>query len=237
MSDYRYVVFPPGKQPTLDEVASFQKFADRLERRFAFGRCRSSGGLVVACDAERFDALMGMDPAFDDLVTKWRVRGCELVDKLGFVKDASALKPLERATNLSVGPAAFKNTDKIPPAAARSERTQHEKEVSAAEAEGVTRLGAHRLAQRVDTVERAAHWLPYAMLALATVALLATGGYLGWRMTNGERESRADTLERVAADPMTEQLAPTHGARDAQETGEGDQSPSTPGSQSESAGQ
>ena len=97
MTAYRYVVFPPGRQPAVEEAAELQTFDHLLEHRFAFGTDKHDGGLAIAFEAELFDRAVSKDADFEALIRKWEVRGCRLVEHLGFVKDAAALRPLKAA--------------------------------------------------------------------------------------------------------------------------------------------
>src|SRR6187455_1722129 len=93
MSAYRYVVFPRGRQPSVAEVHELKSFASLLAGRFAWGSCRDDGRLALACEREAFDHGRTIDPGFDALIHRWEARGCEVLEHLGFVKDASALRP------------------------------------------------------------------------------------------------------------------------------------------------
>jgi hypothetical protein len=50
--------------------------------------------------------------------------------------------------------------------------------------------------------------MPYVLWGLGALLILAAGVYLGSRLTNSENETRADTVERVAEDPIGQPLVP-----------------------------
>ena len=95
MTAYRYVVFPPGRQPSADEAAELQNYARLLENHVAYGTNKHDGGLAIAFEAELFDRALAKDAGFEALIRRWEVRGCQLVEHLGFVKDYAALKPIK----------------------------------------------------------------------------------------------------------------------------------------------
>ena len=115
MTAYRYVAFPPKVAPTAEELAAFESYADLLERHVAYGKQRGDIGLAIACEAEPFDRLRGLDPAFEELLLKWLVRGAQVVESLPFVKDGRPWTKI--ATHPKEAPPTLKSQAESNPAA------------------------------------------------------------------------------------------------------------------------
>lgn len=203
MSAYRYVVFPVGFTPTADEMAALRRHAEHLNNHIALGH-RRDGGLAIAFESEPFDRLRGIEPAFEDLLTHWRARGGEITEKLPFVKDSKPWKAIDKAPKA----AAPSQTASRPVPLDSPPRDVREARVDAREAVGRTRLGVAQIAAQAEQLERAAGWMPYALWGLGAVLMLSAGAYLGMLLTNSETETRADTVERVADDPIGQSLTP-----------------------------
>ena len=204
MSAYRYVVFPIGHTPNAGEVAALRGYAEHLNNHIALGH-RRDGGLAIAFEAEPFDRLRGFEPAFEDLLTQWRARGGEIVEKLSFVKDSKPWKAIDKApkTNAPASPP----TSRATPWHGQPEDLGQVR-ASGREAEGRARLGAAQIVAQAESFERAAGWMPYVLWGLGAVLILAAGVYLGTRLTSSENETRAETVERVADDPIGQTLTP-----------------------------
>lgn len=203
MSAYRYVVFPVGFTPTADEMAALRRHAEHLNKHIALGH-RRDGGLAIAFEAEPFDRLRGIEPAFEDLLTHWRARGGEITEKLPFVKDSKPWKAIDKAPKAAAA--------SLPMQLDSPPRDGREARVDAREAVGRTRLGVAQITAQAEQFERAAGWMPYALWGLGAVLMLSAGAYLGMRLTNSESETRADTVERVADDPIGQSLTPAAAA-------------------------
>lgn len=189
MGAYRYLVFPKHQQPTADEAAELQSFAPLLSGRWAIGRERKTSALAMLFDADVFEQAM-TNEEFEFLIRRWQVRGCEIVDKLKFVKDSSALKPTPaQVLERHVSP------DKILAA----------KKYLADEAIARSLLGVQRTLERISWLERLGKAVPYAIIAIGTLALITTGFYVHNRLEKADRERRADTIERMAAEPVMPQ--------------------------------
>jgi len=199
MSSYRYVVFPRGRQPTADEVGRLQQFAGALANHFAWGTCRDDGRLAVAFDQAGFDHLMSIDAGFESLMRKWELRGCELLDHLGFVKDPTALRPIStnprQAHSGRVSASTLANAEQLA-----------EKQSVAQEAVARSLLSVEQTLERYAGLERIAAMLPYLLIGAAAIVLFITGLYIRERMQDSERESRHETIERVVDDPLHESL-------------------------------
>jgi len=189
MSAYRYLVFPRHQQPTAEEVAEFERYAPLLKRRFAIGRERKTEALVFAFEIEIFDQAMAADEGFEMLIRKWQVHGCELVDKLKFVKDPAALRP----TNTHVQQRRM-SQEKIVVA----------KQYLAQEAIARSLLGVQHTLERQAWLQRVGKAVPYALIALGTMGVIASGFYVSNRIQNSNRERRQETIERVSTDAMSE---------------------------------
>ncbi len=208
MSAYRYIVFPIGHTPSADEVAALRRYAEHFNNHIALGY-RRDGGLAIAFEAEPFDRLRGLEPAFEDLLTHWRARGGEVVEKLPFVKDAKAWKAIDKAPK----PAAATTRSAAKPASRPlpldgPPRDRREAQIDGREAEGRSRLAAAQIAAQAEQFERAAGWMPYALWGLGAVLVIGAGSYLAVRLTDSDNETRAETVERVATDPITQPLTP-----------------------------
>lgn len=205
MSSYRYVVFPVGAAPSAEEVARLEAYSELLDYHIAYGKRRGDGGLAIACDAEPFDRLRGLDPAFDELLLKWRVRGGEVVEKLAFVKDAALWKKLRPAPEKPPSkPERDRHyaSDGPTDAVENAERLQE-----ATEAEGGLRLEVDHASEMGRRYESAGGWLPYLLWGSGAIAMLMAGGYVANRLLDSPIETRAETVERVAGDALGESLA------------------------------
>jgi len=218
---YRFVVFPPGVAPTAEELAAFRGYSDLLERHVAYGKGRRTGGLAICCEAEPFDRLRGLEPAFDELLTKWSVRGAEVHESTPFCRDDAAWKRIKSRAPKARTPAAPpknppakaaakpKGEPTTPPPELRREPrkpTPEERRVDARQAEGLGRLAIERSARRGRAYEWWAKALPYVLWAVAAAAVLAAGGYVAGRLLGGLAERRSETIERVADDAISEPL-------------------------------
>jgi hypothetical protein len=193
MSEYRYVVFPKGKQPTTAEVGDLQSFAGALANHFAWGTCRHKPRLAVAFDGRSFDHLVKIDAGFERLIGKWQARGCDVADHLAFVKDPTALRPISAAGHANDGRASV--------ATLRVAEQLTAKELVAKEAIGRSLLAVEQTIQRYALVERIGTALPYAFMALAAAAVITAGFYIHHRLTNSPTETRQATIERLVKEP------------------------------------
>jgi hypothetical protein len=186
-----------------------------LANHFAWGVVRHDGRLAVAFEQRGFDHARQVDAGFDALIRKWEVRGCELVEHLGFVKDATALRPVrDSAFAPHVRPA-----EPPPPghAAAGEVRTRSAprpdelaaaKQVVAREAIARSWLGVEQTLQRYAILQRLAAAFPYLLILIATAATVGAGLYIRERLVNSDRESRHETIERMVVDePHGQSLA------------------------------
>lgn len=193
-SAYRYVVFRPGKQPTTDEVDRLREWATAAKRRFAIGVSADDGGLALAFEADSFASLDAVNAPFAKLLRHWEHRGCEVRERLRFIKQPTALQPT---------PTVWWH-DK-PGQGSRS--NVREKQLAAAEALGSAGL---RLQQSLDQhalLQRVAKWVPYSLMALAGLLTIVAGVYFWQRLSESPQERRQETIQRVASDAMDETLA------------------------------
>lgn len=200
MSSYHYVVFPRGKQPTVDEVRQLQQFAGALANQFAWGACRDDGRLALAVDRRACDHVQEIEPGFAALIRRWEAHGCELLPHLAFVKDSAALKPIPSFAWLAdaAGGAVRSRRAESPLAA---------KELAAKEAIGRSMLAVQQSLDRYAVIQRIAAALPYALMALAAVLTIGAGWYIRDRLLHSGRERRQETIERALSDPTPESLA------------------------------
>jgi hypothetical protein len=188
MGAYRYLLFPKHQQPTVDEAAELHNYIPLLKGRWAIGHERKTEALAILFDQEIFEQAMA-DEGFEMLVRKWQVHGCELTEKLKFVKDPAALKPTQpRITQRHM------STEKI----------LRGKKYLAEDAIAKSLLSVQRTLERMSWLERIGRAVPYAMIALGTVGLLITGWYIHHRLSNADRERRTVTIERLADNPVAE---------------------------------
>jgi hypothetical protein len=195
MSDYRYVVFPRGKQPTVEEVRQWQQFGGLLANRFAWGVARDDGRLTLACDGGTFDHARDIDAGFEALIAKWQARGCELLDHLGFVKNADALRPAPVAPLSSHDRHASLET-------MRSAERIAAKQMTAREAVARSLLGVERTLDRFAAFQRFASTVPYLLMAAGALGTIGVGLYVRDRLQNSGRESRQATIERALDDDV-----------------------------------
>jgi hypothetical protein len=191
MGAYRYLVFPRHQQPTAEEAGELQSYAPLLKHRFAIGRERKTGTLVFAFDQALFDQALTGDEGFEMLIRKWQVHGCELADKLKFVKDPAALHPTHvqpQQRPLS------------------QEKVLFAKQYLAQEAVARSLLSVQQTIQRYTFLQGIGKAMPYALIACGTLGVILAGYYVSNRMQNAERERRKETIERVSEDAMEEGL-------------------------------
>ncbi len=201
MSAYRYVVFPRGKQPTTAEVAQLQTCAAALGGRFAWGTCRHEPRLAVAFEGPTFDHVLASDAGFEQLISKWKSRGSELVDHLGFVKDAAALKPAPVV-------AAAAHDGRADIHSVRNDERIAGKELAAKEAVAQSLLNLNRTLERYGVIQRVAAAVPYLLIAAAAMLTIAVGLYARDRLQNSGREPRQQTIERLATEPDSPPMSP-----------------------------
>jgi hypothetical protein len=206
MSAYRYVAFPSRKQPTVDEVEALRRAADQYAVRHAWGVNRRDGGLAVALEAEGFDAARAGDSAFARLIERWQARGCTVVDRLGFVKDASALR-VDKVVNLPPGGSPAPPRNVLTERGAVTDRTLSTKTLAAVEAIGRSGLAVDRALQRIAAAQRLAAAAPYLMMLAAMAGLVLAGATISRRLQDSPRERRQQTIERVLDSPLEEELA------------------------------
>lgn len=199
MAEYRYVVFPRGKQPTVEEVNEFRNYAVALEKRFAIGLSRGDSRLAIAFDADIFQRTLSSYAGFETLIRHWQRRGCSLVDHLKFVKDPSALRPVD---NQPVNPI-FTRSREEP---GSQDRRITAKERIAKEALGRSMLQFHKTLERYRAIERFAAWGPYLMIACASLITIGLGFYIADRIEDSGTEQRTITTTRVVEDPMQQPL-------------------------------
>ena len=193
-SIYRYVVFAPGKQPTVEEVAQLDDWSAATKERFAVGVNGEDGALALAFDARGFDSALSSDSRLSALVQRWRVRGCEVREKLLFIKRPTALQPMP-------GGLLHESVER------RSEPTLKRKQLAAHEALGRAGLKLQQTLQQHAWLARVAKVVPYALMGLGGVLTIAAGIYAGQRLLDSRTEHRQETIRRVADDAMRESLA------------------------------
>ncbi|RIK80522.1 MAG: hypothetical protein DCC67_09275 [Planctomycetota bacterium] len=198
MSAYRYVVFPQGKQPTVDEVAELKGFAAALGNHFAYGTCRRDGRLAIAFEQSSFDQLKSIDAGFQSLVFRWEARGCELLAHLAFVKDSKALRPV--AAPPVRGHSGAASADGLSQQLAG-------KQAAAQEAVARSLLSVEQTLERYAAVGRLAAAAPYLMMVAAIAMIIAAGAYIHHRLQDAERDSRQEAIERALDDPLQEPRA------------------------------
>jgi len=198
MSDYRYLVFPRGKQPTVGEAAEFQNLSGVLAGKFAIGTCRKTGGLVFALDAATFYHAVTTHRGFANLVQKWEVRGCTVVDRLSFVKDAEALRPVQpNLWSPDIGSADGSTS---------FGKRLVAKELAAKEAVARSMLGVQQTLDRYDGLQRCAAAVPYLLIAVGVAGTIAVGFYVSGRLLDEGMEQRRETTIRVIDSPLDQPL-------------------------------
>jgi hypothetical protein len=138
-----------------------------------------------------FDQALSADEGFELLIRKWQIHGCELVDKLKFVKDPDALKPI-RTHPLERHPSPAK--------------ILVAKQQLAQEAIAKSLLNVEHTLSRMTWLQRVGKGVPYMLIALGTIGVIVMGFTISRRIENAGRERRQDTVERVSTDAMQEKL-------------------------------
>ncbi len=193
-SIYRYVVFAPGKQPTVEEIAQLREWSAATKQRFAVGINGEDGGLAFAFDAGGFETARSSGGSLATLLRRWEVRGCEVCERLLFVKKPTALQPM---------PGSLLHE----PIERRSEPALKRKQLAAQEALGRAGLKFHRTLEQHAWLHRMAQVVPYALIGLGGLLIIATGIYARRRLLDSPTERRKQTIQRVATDAMETPLA------------------------------
>jgi hypothetical protein len=209
MADYRYLVFPPGRQPTREDVEELQGYAPLLEHHIAFGTDRQGASLTIAFDAALFEEACRKHTGFEALIRHWQVIGCQLAEHQAFIKDSTALRPVA-AQHVAV---------KHHVADAHQELIAA-KQLVAAEALGRAGLAMHKTLGRYAALRSLGAWLPYAMIAAGTAMVLGTFFYVSQRLQSTDQEHRQQTITRVAEDPLRQDLQSETGAAENNESEE-----------------
>lgn len=192
-SAYRYLVFPPRRQPTVEEMDTLQACVAPSKCRYAVGINADDAGLVLAFDAREFQSLLSTSGEFVQLIGRWEVRGCEVRERLSFIKQSTALQPMP-------GSLLHESVER------RTEPTLKRKQRAAQESLGLAGLAMHRTLQQHAWLQRVAKVVPYALMGLGGLLTIAAGIYAGQKLLDSPAERRQDTIERVATDAMDEQL-------------------------------
>ncbi|MGL4514570.1 MAG: hypothetical protein ACRCT8_15890 [Lacipirellulaceae bacterium] len=198
MSEYRYLLFPPGAAPTGDELRAFHAAAERAALPVAHGKRKPDGALALVFEAEAFDRAMRLSDALDAMLLKWRVRGAEIDAHVPFARDVEAWRALESADEARQ---AIVRPGRDYPA----ERA-HRKGIDGREAAARAQLAIERSADAADRLRRFAEVGPYALWGLGAAIVLGIGLYFGARLSASGLERRSDTVERVAADATSARL-------------------------------
>lgn len=191
---YRYVVFKPRKQPTVQEIEELKSVCEAVHFRYAAGVNAADGGLALAFPAREFEAARSTKPEFARLLEHWAVRGSEVRPKLLFIKRPDALEPI---------PGEFIHE----PAELHGEAYLRKKQNAAYEAIGAASLRIHRTLERNAWVQRVAKVVPYGLMLLGAVMTIWAGFYAYQRLQDSRGERRQETIERVAIDAMEEPLS------------------------------
>jgi hypothetical protein len=193
VSHYRYIAFPRGRQPTKEEVQELKRHDHVLVGRVAYGTKREDGSLAIAFDATVYDYALATERGFEALIRAWQSHGCEVLEHLAFVKDASALRPL--STNLP-------RLERSVAGGASHDKLMTAKELAAKEAIGRSRLQLQKTLGHFESLGRFASAVPYMLMALAAIGTLVTGAYIGTKLTNSGRERRQETIEWAAEETL-----------------------------------
>jgi hypothetical protein len=195
MADYRYLVFPPGKQPTRDEVEELKGYAPLLGHRVAFGTDRQEARLTIAFDADLFEEAFRKHTGFEALIRHWEILGCQLAEHHAFIKDATALRPVA-TQHVAVKHHVSDAHQEIIAA----------KQLVAREALGRAGLAMHKTLGRYAAMRSLGACVPYLLIAAGTALVLGTFFYVSHRIESAEQERRQETITRVADDPLREEL-------------------------------
>lgn len=192
-SNYRYVVFAPGKQPTVKEVDQLKEWSKASKYRYAVGINPDDGALAIAFEARAFETSRSARARFDKLLRCWEVRGSEVRERLHFIKQPTALHPLPGDLLHDV-------------AERRSEPPLNHKQLAAQEALGRAGLKIHQTLEQHAWLARIATRVPYALIALVGLLTIVAGIYAGQRLLEAPAEHRQQTIQRVVDDAMEESL-------------------------------
>lgn len=204
MSEYRFIVFSRDAGPTNAELREFYTFVDLLDRQVAYGTSRRSGEIAICIAAGPYDRLRMQSPAFDDLLLKWRVRGAEVSESLGFCKSRKEWKRLLPSTKApSKSWPEFTPPDNRPTGAVVEDGTA---------AEGRALLATANLRQQNERYEQLAKWAPYILGMVFGCGLLIAGALVVFRLERSDMERRFDTIRRVAEEAASEPLRPRQAA-------------------------
>ncbi|WP_145063776.1 hypothetical protein [Adhaeretor mobilis] len=194
---YQYVVFPPGKQPSVEEVSALRRWATAAKQRYAIGVNADDGGLVFAFETQPFSSALSSSGPVASLIGRWQMRGCEVREKLSFIKQPTALQPMPGGVLHDV----VERRD------APAHKLIKSKQLAAQEALGQAGLRVHGVLDRNEWLQRVAQGVPYALIALGTLLMIAAGVHLASRLQDSPGERRQQTIERVAEDALSEELS------------------------------
>ena len=196
MSDYRYLVFPVGRQPNTDEAEQLKQLSKSHSTRLAVGVHAKTGGLVLVWLADDFRQAMATDRRFAELIGKLEVRGADLVEHCPFRKDASALRPIPVVKQATAG-----HRSSGAYAAGSEDVPLTAKELAAKEALGRSLLVVQKTLERHAAIELFAEWVPYLLVAAGTLVTLWAGWTISDRLAQSQVERRRDTTIQVMDEP------------------------------------
>jgi len=205
MSEYRYLLFPRGNQPTTGEVGELQNYSGKLLGRFAFGKDRKTESLAIAFEADSFAQALETHKGFKALIHKWELRGATVCEHLGFVKDSQALRPAP-TNQWSPNPQHSTLYPQITSTVTAQEKLIAAKELAAQEALGRSLLGVQHTKEQHKLLTRFAGWVLYFFIAAGSLMTIVAGIYTYQRLLDAPGERRKETIERVAEDAINEPL-------------------------------
>lgn len=192
-SVYRYIVFAPNKQPTVEEIDELNVCCQACKFRYAVGVNGADGGLALAFDAREFEAARSTKGELALLLERWEVRGSEIRPRLLFIKRPDALQPI---------PGGFMHQ----PVELRGEALLKRKQKDAHESFARASLKLHQTLEQHAWLRRFANAVPYVLMGIGAVVTIVAGTYAYQRLMASPAERRQETIERVASDAMEEDL-------------------------------
>ena len=193
-SPYCYLVFSPGVQPSIEEVELLDQCVSRAKQRYAVGVNADDGCLAFAFEVEGFRRDLSSIGRFKRLLQHWQERGCQLEQRLAFIKNPRALQPLPGGL---ITESSTVSTDKI----------IKQKQIAAREGLGRARLKLYNTIKKQAWIQSLGSAVPYLMMGCGGLIIIAAGILLGTRLSQTKTETRQDTIKRVASGAMDEGLS------------------------------
>ena len=134
----------------------------------------------IHAEAHALDSASHPGSGIGALLQRWQVRGCQVQERLSFIKQPTALQPILGSS--------------LPESIGRSEPTLKRKQRAAQEALGRAALRLHQTLEQHALLQRVSKVVPYALMGLAGLLTIVAGVYFGQRLLESPAERRQQTI-------------------------------------------